>query len=404
MMRTRPRLRVPRASWQLALRGAGWLVLLLVVAPSVVRADQRIVLRNLQVISDKKVVTFSEDGVQVEGGRVITWDEIERAKVAPEQQAAFDRMLAELGGHLYRIRRRLEDGDYKSLAPGPGGARPADKSLLSECEAVYPRYVGRRSKTAYMVLQGLMWARLEAGRREEAVEPYLDCYEYLRAVGPARAVLPGKRRPVLDLKTGMTPEIVPVWFDPKAAKAALPKVFEAVGRMKKPLPEAARVYYGTLALSAGEDQKAMQALGGIKGDQPAVAQLRDIALAQREVLAGHPGEAVARLRGSLAKMEPANRALATYWLGMAKLAGKEPATRREGVLELLYLPALYGKTSPDLAAAGLYRSSKVLAELNDAAGASSVRRELLARYGQTYHAARLKAELSPHQDKNEVKP
>ena len=395
------------ASWQLVPRGARWLVLLaglLVGAPPGVQAAQRIVLRNLQVISDKKVITFSEDGVQVEGGRVITWDEIERAKVAPEQQEAFDRMLAELGDHLYRIRRRLEDGDYKSLAPAPGSAKPAaDKSLLSECEAVYPRYVGRHGKTAYMVFQGLMWARLEAGRREEAVEPYLDCYEHLRAVGPAKAALPGKRRLALDLKTGMTPDLVPVWFDPKAAAAAMPKVFEAVKRLKKPLPEAARIYYGTLALSAGQQETAIKVLGGIQDDRPAIVQLRDIALAQQEVLAGRPGEAVRRLESSLAKMDPANRSLATYWLGMAKVTGVQPATQREGVLQLLYLPALYGKTSPDLAAAGLYRSSKALAELKDAAGASSLRRELLARYGQTFHAARLKAELSPHKD-NEVKP
>ena len=397
-----------RARWNRAPRGAGWLVLLAglaVCAASTVQAAQRIVLRDLQVISDKKVITFSEDGVQVEGGRVITWDEIERAKVAPEQQEAFDRMLADLGDHLYRIRRRLEDGDYKSLPPSGDGGKPDGdyKSLLSESEAVYPRYIGRRSKTAYMVFQGLMWARLEAGRREEAVEPFLDCYEYLRAVGSARADLPGKRRLAFELDTGMTPEIVPVWFDPKAAEAAMPKVYEAVKRLKKPLPEAARIYYGTLALTAGKEETAMKVLGGIQGDRPVIAQLRDIALAQREVLAGKPGEAVQRLEGSLASMDPSNRPLATYWLGMAKVASDQPATRREGVLQLLYLPALYGKTSPDLAGAGLYQSIKTLAELKDPAGSSSLRRELLARYGQTLHAARLKAELSPHKD-NEVKP
>jgi hypothetical protein len=253
------------------------------------------------------------------------------------------------------------------------------------------------------VFQGLMWARLEAGHREQAVEPYLDCYEYVRSVGSAQVSLPGKRRLKLDDQTGMTVEIAPVWFDDRAAGAAMPRVLEAIKRMQKPLPDAARIYYGTLALTAGQQETAMKVLGGIEGRQPAMAQLREIAMAQAEVLAGRAADAVRRLEAMQAGIDAANRPLATYWLGMAKVAAGAEQSRREGVLKLLYLPALYGKTYPDLAAAGLYQSINALAELKDTAGAASVRRELLGRYGQTPQAAKVRAELSPHKD-GEVTP
>ena len=124
--------------------------------------------------------------------------------------------------------------------------------------------------------------------------------------------------------------------------------------MKKPLPEGTRIYYGTLALAAGDESTGLKVLGGIKGDRPEIAQLRDVAMAQREVLAGKPGSAVSRLAESLDGMTPSNRPLGTYWLGMAKLGSGEVETRRQGVLRLLHLPALYGKTAPELAAAALY--------------------------------------------------
>ncbi len=368
--------------------------------PPAARAAERIILRNLQTIEDKKVLAFNEDGVRLEGGRVLAWDEIEKAKVDPAQQESFDRMLAGLGDHLYRVRRRLEDGDYRSIPPatedGASGKPAAEyKSLLTEAEAVYPSYRGRTSKTAYMVFQGLMWARLEAGRREEALEPYLDCYEYLRTVGPAQAVLPGKRRLDFDLATGLSPELTPVWFDAKAAKAALPGVLAAVARMKKPIPDGVRIYFATLSLAAGDGDGARKALEGLKGDVPRIAQLRDVVLAQDEVQRGQPGQAVAGLEQSLRTLDPANRPLAIYWLGMAEVASADQAAKRGGILRLLHLPAIYGKTHPELAAAGLYHAMTALTVLKDADGAASLRRELMGRYGQTCFAARLRTETNP---------
>ena len=65
---------------------------------------------------------------------------------------------------------------------------------------------------------------------------------------------------------------------------------------------------------------------------------------------------------------------------------------------MLHLPALYGKTYPELAGAALYESMGVLAELGDAGGSVAVRKELLDQYGQTYHAAKVKTKSGPRKE------
>ncbi len=347
-------------------------------------AADRIVLRNLDIIADKTVARFDEDGVRLSDSSLITWDQIEQGKVAAENQAAFDQMLQDLGTHLYRIRQRLTVGDYRDILP--------------HAEAVYPRYVGRKSETAYMVFQALMWARLAAGRREQAVEPYLRCFDYLKSIGSSKVSLPGDRRLRYDPATGMTPELQPVWFDAEAAKSSLGGVFRAVAGMQPPRPEGTRVYYGTLALAAGESDQAKRVLEGIEGEHPAMIQLRAIAMAQREVAAGESGTAIGTLEQNLDKLAPANKPLAIYWLGMSKLISGDERVRREGILRLLHLPAIHGKQFPGLAAAGLYEAMLAFAATGDLDSRTAVRRELLDQYGQTYHAAKVKAELSPKSD------
>lgn len=348
--------------------------LLLVLWGSAARpaVADRIILRSLDVISDIRVVDFDEDGLQLEDGSRISWDAVERGQVSPDRQAAFDRMLAELGTQLYRLRQRLAVGDYRDL--------------LEPAQTLYPRYVGRSSNTAYLVFQSLMWSRLAAGQREAAVEPYMRCYDVLQQRGAA-VPLPGDRRLQYDQRTGLSRELPPIWFDAQAARAALPGVLKAVAEMREPRPEGMRIYYGTLAMVAGQWEDARRVLAGVRGQQAPLAELLTIAVAQGEVLAGKPGPALNRLEAALPQLATENQPLALYWLGRSKLASPDHHTRQEGMLQLLHLPALYETTYPDLAAAGLYDAMIACAQQQDVRGQAALRRELVNRYSQSYHAA-----------------
>ncbi len=345
------------------------------------RAD-RIILRNLKILSDVQVVSFDEDGVRLRTGQLIGWDEIERLTVTAAEQPRANQLLADLGIHLYRIRQRMKVGDYEGLLP--------------HAEAVYPRYVDRRSDTAYMVKQALMWGLLAAGRREEAVAPYLGCLDLVRNAAGRSLDLPGQRRLVFDPQTGMTPDLQPVWFDEAAAKKALPDVLQVAGNMKKPLPLAARIYYASLALTAGETAAAQRVLDGVDQADLAAAQLTGLVRAQAEVLAGTPGPALSGLETSLESLSPENVPAARYWLGLAKLADDDERVRQTGILQLLRIPPLHGDRAPELAGAALYQAMQALAKQGDAKGSIAVRKELLEHFGHTYFAKQ--AKQSPDAD------
>ncbi len=358
-----------------AIRFTLFLTFLVLLPATELRAD-RIVLRNLDIISDTTVERFDEDGVQLSDGSLISWDRIEKGRVAEAKQAAFDKMLKELGAHLYRIRQRLSIND--------------DRGMLPHAQAVHDRYVGRRSATAYMVFQALMWSRLATGQREAALQPYLECVECLRqaAADDKKLTLPGSRHLQVDLKTGLSPELSPIWFDTEAAQQSLAGVGKTISNMVKPRPPGTRVYYATLALAAGEPDKASQALAGLEQ----LPQWKAIIQAQVRMRRGETDAAISALSQELEQLPKNLKPLALYSLGQAQLTKTDPAAHKTGLLDLLRIPALFGKTQPELAAAGLYVAMHALAKSGDIKGSIALRRELLDHYGQTWHAEQLRKE------------
>jgi len=358
-----------------------WLKILgfvIVLACSNMARADRLVLRNLEIIRDKKIVGMNLDGVTLDDRRAVSWDEIEGGKLDDaERDKLFQKYLDNLGIHLYRIRQRLKVGDVREVGP--------------HAEAVAKFYKGRNSETAYMVNQALMWSRLADGEREAAVEPYWRCFAYLRGLEGKPVVLPGERRLTVDLATGMCDELPPVWFDGEAAKKSLAGASEAIAQLAEPRPVGTRIYYATLALTAGDASGADRALAGIGNTNPREAELRDIVLAQQEIVAGKPAEKVRWLEASVDKLDQANRPLALYWLGQAQLASSDRAAQQQGILNVLKLPAAHGEQLPDLAAAGLYQAMQTLNTLGDARGSIAVRGELISKYPQTYHAGLAKS-------------
>jgi hypothetical protein len=241
-----------------------------------------------------------------------------------------------------------------------------------------------------MVMQSVMWGRISAGRREEAVEPYLCCYELLRTRKSAENGLPGERRLRWDPHTGLSPELVPIWFHSELAKKSLPAVFRRVAEMRKPRPDGASIYYATLAIAAGDVDAANKVLAVLNSDHPSIAELRTIIDAQREVLGGQPGIAVAKLGISVNQMQPDNQPLAWYWMGLSKLRDASMDEKQAGMLQLLRIPALAGRQNPELAAAALFHVMESLAAQGKASESVAVRRELLERYGQTYYALQVR--------------
>lgn len=359
---------------RIRLFACGWCAAVLLFAMQGMAAD-RLILRNLTILSDRTVVEFNLDGVRLDDGRVVGWYDIERGQVSADKQAEFDRFLKEIGEPLFRVRQRLRVGDYRDLEV--------------HVEPLYPRFAGRRSSTAYTVVQATMWSRIAQGRREAAVEPYFRAYEYVRAQGTQELDLPGSKRLEFNPRTGLTPALVPLWFDAKAAREAMPLVAKAAGEMAQPRPAGAYVYFATLALAAGDLATADRVLKGVPSDGGELGQLLEIIAVQREQVAGSTGSAgsaAGRLAARWSQFPAELHPLALYWLGQAHLRSEDTKVRQRGLLELLRIPAWYGESSPDLAAAALHAAMESLRKEGDSRGSIALRNELLVRYGQTYFA------------------
>ncbi len=369
--------------WMALQPRVAFLALALIAAlPGLAPAQDRIILRNTRVVTGRSVVAFDPDGVRLSGNPplVLGWDEIEAARLSKDQ-TRFDALLKQLGDPLYRIRLRLANGDYRDI--------------LAQAEAVFPTYANRRSPTAYMVFTALMWSRLAQGQREKALEPYLLALECLRLTPGQSIPLPGERQPKLSVQSGLSSDLLPIWFDPAAAKAALPGVLKALGTVRPPVPPGLDVYAATLALAAGEPDEADRLLAKVQADTQSIHDLLRVVAAQRELNGpdgGRAGPAVAALERALRSDDFSQEPLARYWVGLAKLRSGDERARKEGVVELLHLPALFGESHPEIAAAALDKSQQALEALGDP-GASVLRSELLFRYPATVAAARLKSEL-----------
>ncbi|MCC9605398.1 hypothetical protein LOC68_23155 [Blastopirellula sp. JC732] len=343
----------------------------------------RLILRNLEILNNINVVSLDEDGVNVEGQGIIGWDQIERGTVG-NKQAEFDKLLKDLGGPLFRLRQRLSVGDYSGLS--------------EQAEALFSTYAKRESETAYLVCQATMWSRQALGRPAAALEAYFRCLRMLRSKAGLASTLPGGRKLSFDTATGLSPELEPIFFDSAEAQAALPAVKAAAQDLQPPLPQAAFVYVGSLAISAGDMPLAEKSFENLRADNPLVADWRVIAPAMEDLTRGENSQAIVQLEARVPGMHPFNRGIAHYLLGKARTADVMTSAVEKGVLDFLYVPAIEGARRPELSAAALYDAMNALKKTGDTKQAGNLRKELLTNYSGAYFGQKLRDQINRGED------
>ncbi|WDI44371.1 hypothetical protein [Bremerella sp. P1] len=345
--------------------------------PAHVQAD-RLILRDLRLIGNITVIGFDEEGVKVTDNNLIPWHEIELGTVSPDKQADFDRLRKELGDPLFRIHQRLKVGDYA------GAREPA--------ETVFDRYKNRDSKVAYMVCQATMWGRLAEGEREAALEPYFCCLRIMKKSARTSEVtqLPGSRTLDYDKQTGLTSDMLPIFFDREKAAEALPKASTAATSIGSGAPDGVLVYMASLAIAAEDFAQAESWRSRIKSGNPTLKQWPVILTAQSRIQTGDLIGARADLEPLIHSFETWNQPVAWYLLGISGSRSSEFLRIENGVLDLLHIPALYGNEHPELAAAALSETYSALRRIQQPEQAQDIRRQLLLFYGGTTHAQEIR--------------
>jgi hypothetical protein len=367
---------------------SGSLIAAIIALTGSAHAADRIILRDLTIIRSS-VASLDPDGVvlsseRTSGGKLVTWDEVESLHVADEkQQAEAERLLSEIGLPLYRLRVRLETGD--------------DEGLLEPAEALFPIFRERRSPTALIVLQALVWGRIAHGQRASAVDPWLLEFEVLRSRAARLSDIPGARKPKIDAASALLAELEPVWFDAAAAKAALTAAEKSLRSMTEPIPPGATLYVASLALAAGDLARTKTYLQQDVDPGSLASTLRHILQAQLDLQSKNAPAAMDRLQKVVLELEQPGEShetarwhlhpLALYWLGRAQLAIDKPATQQAGLLTLLRIPALEGNQSPELSAAALHEVAQHYAK--DAALSGRLRREIQQQFPSSWHARQL---------------
>src|SRR5207237_7902567 len=129
---------------------------------------------------------------------------------------------------------------------------------------------------------------------------------------------------------------------------ALPLVQQAIRSLPQPRPDGVYIYYATLAIAAGEAAEAERVMTPLNRSQEPVATWHDIVLAEQELAAGSPGAAIEKLKSRQDAAEPC-RPVSLFLIGLAKVQSTDSNVRRDGLLNLLTLPAVYSRQHPELA-------------------------------------------------------
>lgn len=332
-------------------------------------------------------------------GRLVSWDRVRAVEGLPTPPE-----LASFSEGLMRARTRLERGDVwladRAIEPlyqralespeerlsGPSGL------LLAECAL---RSALEREAAASATVAWLRWSVIDRQRARPGPEG-----RGVQWVGGTVA-LP----PVLDAATGLCPQLPPLFARYGATNIGTLRVLTRSPHLARlsgegsPVRGLASAYWLAARIAAGEiGEGEAVSLPAPSGD--AEQLVVDMAAAQTA-----PGELMRAARSRLQRRleqlgrdaetreaadDPdgaADRTWQRAWLhaavGRSLLAEDQRSLRRQGMVELLYVPALDAQTQPGLAAAALLDVLEELrrdGEPSDAAAVAIIA-ELRSRFG-----------------------
>lgn len=322
-------------------------------------------------------LTLSVEGVS----RVASWDVIAGISGTGSEAA---RPFAELAERLWRARARLERDDWPA-------AEPLFESALESVR-------GSNGPTPALVYDGLLRCRLQRGARARAVWAWLDG---LNAAQDRAGWVGGgiDAASITDAETGLLPLLPPIWIagagvDSAAGSSEWERFVNAGADAGSTTRAAllARLYRASLRSEAGLDTG--QPDPELEHSARTGSTDKGVQLV-REIVASRSGDAEQRLAARAALRSRIESGSAEPWLeawvraaiGRSLLREQGDDLRREGVLELLHVPARFGRLSPELAAIALAEAAVALRETGDLAGARALRDELLLHYPGSAGAA-----------------
>ena len=377
--------------------------------PTAQQEGAPIVLRDLTLIRDRKVVRFDENIILLSDGSRLSWDRVLKATVDKSRQAEFDLLIENQGLPLYRLRRRIELADWSQV--------------LSAAEPVYQQLLSGESLTTdtkYLAALGVMRGHQHAGQRTASVQPFLRAARLQPSISPElKKSLADQLLSPTEVETQLADDLVPIWFDLKSIETDFESLQSFLDATENSDSAGARIYFASLA-AARSRQPALQpqreSSSDSATDQPAEQTQEernqdriDQAMTAIEELGKLPEPLrgwkvllTAQMNLNQQRFEPARialnnqrnyfdrappnqQAVAKLLKAQALKTATTDSARVDAILSLLSIPARWENQYPTLASAALYEAIQVAEKRETAEEMRIIRDELLAKYPSTYH-------------------
>ena len=387
-----------------------------------VEFEDSVVLRDLTVLRDTRVIDFNDDHVLLTGERRVGWDEILKASVTDGLRESFDAKLAQLGLPLFRLKVRLANEDWSGIGElaEPMYQRLKLQTLASKTS----------SRSDYLVCIATMESRIYRGDRAGAVLPFLQAVLMQREL--RRISSTGMRFYLSsdEEETMLSERILPIWFDGSQVGASFESLANSFVPTSRSKQLGAIVYLASLAIEKQrlELAKELIALVG-EGEGDFVAwhvvlqsQLKiasgdfrgSDSLIKRSTAQGELPEGNAKLVASYLSfaehfVEPESEALDKKFSGNDRASRAWPpdgsdkqrkksngqvletANERANVmLGLLKIPAINGSRFPALSAAAIFQATQIAQSLQWRKEQVILEQELSYRFPTSFHARQLK--------------
>ena len=303
-------------------------------------------------------------GADPSGPAIVSWDLVRRVD-GPHADDA--KPFAAMADHLWRARTRLERGDIDQAEP-----------LFEELAR---QFAGADGPTASVVFDGLCRCRVARGAQGAAVAAALDWLQARKSVwsSPGSPAWIGGQvhaASVLDESSGLIPSLPPVYAGDGAGGASLgvAALMDDQSRWTEPsVGDLAMLYRAAARFEAGLDPE----LRDLRSSAPGVRLVRDIVVAragnqvQREESRKRLGE---KLRDQDA--EPWVQAWCRFGIGRSLLREDDADRKRDGLVQMLYVPACLAPVSPYLAGVAVGEAALWSNRMGDEKGAHALKVEL----------------------------
>ena len=323
-----------------------------------------------------------------DAGRLISWD---RVRTVEGPGAAVAAPFLSIADGLMRARTRLERGDtwladqaieplYRQVAASEGGFAGPSGLLLAECAL---RSSLARNATAGATIAWLQWSAVERTRPKSSGPATAGSAQWTGGTT--------KLPPLTDGATGLCPQLPPIFPYRSALSMGTLRVLTQSPELQRLSGDGA----SSRVLAAAYSLAVRIAAGDIQPDEAVSlpAPTGDAEQFVIDVVAAQtaPSEPMRAARQRLQRRldllqrdtetretaDDASQAPDRTWqrawihaaVGRSMLAEDQPSVRRQGMIELLHVPALDGATQPGLASTALL---DVIDQLRrDAVGTSS---------------------------------